>query len=411
MKMTKKKLIALLLVAALAIGTAVAVFAGCGSTEITGFTMDKEGKFSFTGFGSAERYIVEVYNSADVKDGVIADGAEYAARITVPANSDTIEGTIDEVASLPWGEYTALAFGVVAEGDGTVRTDPASATFAREGKLSVPTVTYSTRGFEVTVTISSDSLTKYKTSEALTTFTMEAYSDSACSSKLGEVSISTPTEQQGSGRPGPNTGGGWTGNTATFDYEDGTVGTDATIYVRTRANASTDGKAQASDWSAVQEFTLNGLVIESGLDASYFTGNAVSAAATYSKTGFELSVESSRFPFGTTITNYTGCTATLAFTAEGGFTYTLTGTKEGESSPATITELDGKAKVDGRQYWFEYEQQSSGGFPGFPGGPGGFPGGPGGGGSSTTYAGGFASADGNTMTVDFGDGQFELAKA
>lgn len=402
MKMTKKKLIALLLVAALAIGTAVAVFAGCGSTEITGFTMDKEGKFSFTGFGSAERYIVEVYSSADVKDGVVADGAEYAARITVPANSDVIEGTIDEVASLPWGEYTALAFGVVAEGDGTVRTDPASATFSREGKLSVPTVTYSTRGFEVTVTISSDSLTKYKTSEALTTFTMEAYSDSACSSKLGEVSISTPTEQQGSGRPGPNTGGGWTGNTATFDYEDGTVGTDATIYVRTRANASADGKAQASDWSAVQKFTLNGLVIESGLDASYFTGNAVSAAATYSKTGFDHTVESSSFPFGTTITNYTNCTATLAFTADGGFTYTLSGTEEGESSSATITELTGKAKSEGRQYWFEYEEESSGGFPPFGGG---------GGGPTTTYAGGFSSADGNTMTVDFGDGQFELAKA
>ena len=393
MKMIKRRIVTIALLAALVAAFAV-FFAGCGSAVVTDFTIDAEGKFSFTGFGSAERYIVEVYNSADVKDGDIADDASYVARITLPAGKNTITGEISDVKTLPWGKYTALAYGVVADGDGSSRTDPASAEFSRSGTLTAPSVSYFLRGFELTATIGTDSLTAYQSSEALTTFTTEVYSDSACTTKVGSITISTPTMSSGGGT-GPGSSSSWTGNSGTFTYN-GTVGTDATIYVRTRANASDDGMAKESAWTDTVSFTLNGLVAEAGLGSSYYTGTAVSVAKTYSRNDFALDVVTESF-FGSTTTKYTGCSATLSVTAEGGFTYELRGTAEGAEEVTEITSRTGNVKVDGRQYWFEYTYQQSGGF--FPGG-----------GSSTVteYAGAFVSADGNTMTVDFGDGQLEL---
>ncbi len=399
MKMIKRRIVTIALLAALVAAFAV-FFAGCGSAVVTDFTMDAEGKFSFTGFGSAERYIVEVYNSADVKDEDVADDASYVARITLPAGKNTIKGEISDVKTLPWGKYTALAYGVVADGDGSSRTDPASAEFSRSGTLTAPTVAYSWRGFELTATIGTDSLTAYQDSEALTTFTTEVYSDSACTTKVGSIEISTPVLTVGGGM-GPGSSSTWTGNSDTFTYN-GTIGTDVTLYVRTRANASDDGMAKESEWTKAESFVVNGFVAESGLAESYYTGSDVSEAKTYSRSGFNFEVVTQSF-MGSTTTKYTDCTATLAMTAEGGFTYTLSGKAENAEEASTITTLTGTAKADGRQYWFKYtKQQSGGGFPGFPGFPGG--------GSSTVTqcAGAFLSADGNTMTVNFGDGTFEL---
>lgn len=239
------------------------VLAAC-SSELSSLSVSLDGTYSFTGDGSTS-YRIEIYDASEVTGDSIPSGVYPIVRYNVTSSgSNDLSGTVTvldsaEGVDLPLEDNlyfgTFLPVVVSLDENNSTKSTVMGETFSKSGTLSAPVVSASkttdSKGgnWAVEVTLSTDSLNAYRSTEAVTTYEVELYDNDECSGTPIATTTLDAVEYSA---------GSFSGNTWTVDVPEGTVGAVTTYYVRAMANADDSVGAAASDWGEVASVDVDG---------------------------------------------------------------------------------------------------------------------------------------------------------